>query len=32
MTIFITIMAISGIVLWVGVIGIITLIYMETKQ
>jgi hypothetical protein len=31
MTIFMTIMAISGIALWVGVIGIIVLIHMETK-
>jgi hypothetical protein len=31
MSIFMTIMAISGIALWVGVISIIALIYMENK-
>jgi len=31
MTAFITIMALSGIVLWTGVIAIIVLIYMESK-
>jgi hypothetical protein len=32
MSIFMTIMAISGIALWIGVIGIIVLIHLEMKD